>query len=565
MNGYSGGAVVTVAPGTEALPGAATVPGSLPAAAPVALPDRIFVRKVKQEIGREDLAEHFSRFGSVTDVYLPTVPGVSGHKGIAFITFSEASTVQLVMQYVPHTILGCEVMVDVASPRSEPAQIFGAQQTAVATPPAMLQPAAMPLAAPSAAGVAERGGAAAGGTSGFSMDVLAQAEAQLAAMNGITAPASAIGAMAQQPHDGTITAAAVTANALMGASAPATSLAALLGGSFTPAVGVFGAPRAFAGNSAIRPPAGVPVHGRIFVTKVAPNITRYDLQAYFAQFGKMTDCYLPANKGIAFVSYEDPEVAQRVLLNKEHVVKAGQAVFVEQAMDRGDAPPGIVAKGPQSGIMVPGRLFVTNVQPAISRQDLQMYFSQFGNLSDCYTPNNGKGIAFVSFADPKDAERVLLHRDHVVKGLTISVEQAVDRSPTGKGGAAPFQSAGKGAPAGSQQLQAYSVATGAVQSGSLAYSGIAGGMASVPSGQSYGTMPMTAAAQQSSVQGASTLASQQAQELSALLKSATQPASMSPAVAQQQSGTTVASAGQQGFDAGSGTSQVGAANRFMPY
>jgi len=319
------------------------------------------------------------------------------------------------------------------------------------------------------------------------------------------------------------------------------------------------------------------------------------LQVYFAQFGRMTDCYLPANKGIAFVSYEDPEVAHRVLLNKEHFVRVGQAVFVEQAMDRGDAPPGVVAKGPQSGTIVPGRLFLTNVHSEITRYDLQTYFSQFGNLSDCYTPNNGKGIAFVSYVDPKDAERVLQHREHVIRGQTISVEQAVDRQPNGKGGPLPYQAAARPVLAQSPQLQAYGTAAGGMaQQAPSAVAVMADGL----TGQSYGAAPAPPAAQQGFVTAASALASQQAQDLSALLNSATQPgySTMAPAPAaspaQQSFGAML---GQQGFAAAvatapqaslpqaaalqmaappalplqgsvaSGPPQVGAENRFQPY
>jgi len=89
---------------------------------------------------------------------------------------------------------------------------------------------------------------------------------------------------------------------------------------------------------------GTPVPGRLFVLRVAPDMTKVDLQLYFQQYGQLDDVFIPnGGKGIAFVSYNDPAVAQRVMTQQQHFVKPGQAVLVEQAMDR--PPMGGKGKG----------------------------------------------------------------------------------------------------------------------------------------------------------------------------------------------------------------------------
>merc|ERR550532_1184957 len=91
-----------------------------------------------------------------------------------------------------------------------------------------------------------------------------------------------------------------------------------------------------------QPVQGTPVPGRLFVTRVTPDMTKVDLQLYFQQFGQLDDVYLPTGgKGIAFVSFRDSSVCQRVLQVQQHFVKPGKAVLVDQALDR----PPLTGKG----------------------------------------------------------------------------------------------------------------------------------------------------------------------------------------------------------------------------
>merc|ERR1712100_889447 len=53
---------------------------------PTTVSDRVFVKNVPQEIGRDELHMHFTQFGKPTDVYVPRQPGgQGGHKGIGFV------------------------------------------------------------------------------------------------------------------------------------------------------------------------------------------------------------------------------------------------------------------------------------------------------------------------------------------------------------------------------------------------------------------------------------------------------------------------------------------------
>merc|ERR550514_6147 len=61
---------------------------------------------------------------------------------------------------------------------------------------------------------------------------------------------------------------------------------------------------------------------------------------------------------------------------------------------------------------IPGRCFVTGVPADFTATDFQLYFQQYGDIADVFVPSGGKGIAYVSFADPQVAQSVIEQREH---------------------------------------------------------------------------------------------------------------------------------------------------------
>lgn len=197
---------------------------------------------------------------------------------------------------------------------------------------------------------------------------------------------------------------------------------------------------------------------RLFVSKVPTELTQEDIRLHFAKYGDLTDVYLPlapgtvSHKGIGFVSFANPMDLHKAMAAKPHEIR-GIPIAVDLAAPR--SAPATSGQG-QGSTNNGSRLFLTKVTPEINKFDLQSYFSQFGDITDCYVPPGNKGIAFVSFSQPQMAQRVLQNATHQVKpGHTIVVSQAFDRPPAkggGKGGAAipwpqpmpPSSSAGGG-------------------------------------------------------------------------------------------------------------------------
>lgn len=242
------------------------------------------------------------------------------------------------------------------------------------------------------------------------------------------------------------------------------------------------------GKGASLPGTAGSTEDRIFISQIPPECTQDEVQVHFAKFGSWTDFYMPkgtypaGHKGICFISFEDKNSIALVMESGPHEIH-GQRVVVDAAAPREGkggckgggkgfapqnvyTPPGVqttqytqqpaggyyqpnpavyvppaavnppVVRPPVQGGVVPGRLFLTGMTPGLTKEDLTLYFAQYGDLADVYIPP-GKNIGFVGFIEPSVAEVVQQVHTHVVKdGYSVNVEAAVERSPMpGKGGA----------------------------------------------------------------------------------------------------------------------------------
>ncbi|CAL4945583.1 unnamed protein product [Urochloa decumbens] len=82
---------------------------------------RIFVARIPQSVDESMFRRHFEAFGEILDLYMPKEHGSKGHRGIGFITFQSAESVDSIMQE-PHELDGTTVVVDRATPKDEDAR-----------------------------------------------------------------------------------------------------------------------------------------------------------------------------------------------------------------------------------------------------------------------------------------------------------------------------------------------------------------------------------------------------------------------------------------------------------
>ena len=71
------------------------------------------------------------------------------------------------------------------------------------------------------------------------------------------------------------------------------------------------------------------------------------------------------------------------------------------------------------------KLFVGRLAKDTTKDEVNDYFSEFGDMTDVFVPwNPFRGFAFITFADQEDAERVL-SKSHYLKvkgGVTPSLK-----------------------------------------------------------------------------------------------------------------------------------------------
>ncbi|XP_052196047.1 uncharacterized protein LOC127803670 [Diospyros lotus] len=79
---------------------------------------RIFVARIPPSVTEAAFRSYFEQYGDITDLYMPKDPRTKGHRGIGFITFASADSVDNLMSET-HELGGSTIVVDRATPKEE--------------------------------------------------------------------------------------------------------------------------------------------------------------------------------------------------------------------------------------------------------------------------------------------------------------------------------------------------------------------------------------------------------------------------------------------------------------
>ncbi|KAA6419231.1 MAG: hypothetical protein FRX49_10755 [Trebouxia sp. A1-2] len=150
-------------------------------------------------------------------------------------------------------------------------------------------------------------------------------------------------------------------------------------------------------------------------------LSEKQLRAHFAQFGLVSDTYLPKhtsgrNKGFGFVTFDSAQALDRALLTPAHVID-GVTVQVKRA---GPRPPEANRVVPQPADTSAGsanqqqpfgrgpRLYVGGVADAVKEEAIRHHFARWGTVADVYFPgkrgHKRVNYCFVTFEDWKSAQ-----------------------------------------------------------------------------------------------------------------------------------------------------------------
>lgn len=95
--------------------------------APAKKVTRIFVARIPQSVTEETFRSHFEQYGDITDLYMPKDQGSKMHRGIGFITFASADSVENLMAET-HELGGSTIVVDRATPKEDDFRPVGRMQ-----------------------------------------------------------------------------------------------------------------------------------------------------------------------------------------------------------------------------------------------------------------------------------------------------------------------------------------------------------------------------------------------------------------------------------------------------
>ncbi|KAM7252472.1 hypothetical protein ACFE04_024355 [Oxalis oulophora] len=87
-------------------------------AAPSRKVSRIFVARISPSVTEAMFRSHFENYGEITDLYMPKDQHTKAHRGIGFVTFSSADSVESLMADT-HELGGSAVVVDRATPKED--------------------------------------------------------------------------------------------------------------------------------------------------------------------------------------------------------------------------------------------------------------------------------------------------------------------------------------------------------------------------------------------------------------------------------------------------------------
>ncbi|XVF17685.1 hypothetical protein REPUB_Repub10bG0144900 [Reevesia pubescens] len=86
--------------------------------APLKKVTRIFVARIPLTVDESTFRSHFEQYGEITDLYMPKDQVSKAHRGIGFITFASADSVENLMADT-HELGGSTVVVDRATPKED--------------------------------------------------------------------------------------------------------------------------------------------------------------------------------------------------------------------------------------------------------------------------------------------------------------------------------------------------------------------------------------------------------------------------------------------------------------
>ncbi|KAG6397987.1 hypothetical protein SASPL_139437 [Salvia splendens] len=168
--------------------------------------------------------------------------------------------------------------------------------------------------------------------------------------------------------------------------------------------------------------------GKLFVGGIAWETSEESFNRYFSKYGEITDSVIMLDKisgrprGFGFVTFADPEVADKVL-QEEHIID-DRSVEVKRTVPREGGMQG------RGGVSKTRKIFVGGLPLSLTEDDLRDYFSAYGNIVEHqimldHKTNRSRGFGFVTFESEDSVEKIFSDgRMHELGGKQVEIKRA---------------------------------------------------------------------------------------------------------------------------------------------
>jgi heterogeneous nuclear ribonucleoprotein A1/A3 len=180
---------------------------------------------------------------------------------------------------------------------------------------------------------------------------------------------------------------------------------------------------------------------KVFIGGLSYKTDDETLKTYFSKYGELVDYVVMKDgstgrsRGFGFVTYSDSTMVDELMKNRPHIID-GRQVEPKRATPREDS-------GKQEVQMTVKKLFIGGLRDALTEDDLKEYFSSYGDVVEAVVmkekeSNKSRGFGFVTFDDYDPVDKIILEKNHTIKGVNIHTQKALpkdyERNQGGGGG-----------------------------------------------------------------------------------------------------------------------------------
>ncbi|KAI1719262.1 RNA recognition motif domain-containing protein [Ditylenchus destructor] len=162
-------------------------------------------------------------------------------------------------------------------------------------------------------------------------------------------------------------------------------------------------------------------HCKLFVGGLTPNTTDEMMKNFYSQFGAVLDCVVKKDpvtgrpRGFGFVTLSSKEEVDKAMKARPHEID-GRTVDPKRATPRSEES------------VVTASLFVSNLRPEFTKEDLEEYFNKYGKVVKVVIPldkvkNEPRGFAFVTFDDYDAVDKCVLEESHTIRNNPCYVKK----------------------------------------------------------------------------------------------------------------------------------------------